>query len=192
MKSKRNGLIILASAGALLLATSGPALAATGAETGWEYAAGGGNGCGMGLPQSGFELPSDQFVLTDTAGSVLTIDIGPSVAAPQGAAPGTCTTVGSDPVVPANVPITGVKAGSTSCTGVAGDFLRVNSTVTFHFTTSAACGGATTWDIRGDMQICYIPVGPFTSAPSPACAQDPGFPTAIVASAHLVTTYVNS
>lgn len=60
-------------------------------QTGWEYSGEGGSPCGSGLPQSGFYLPSDKFVLTSSGpfANVMTIEIGPSVAAPQGAAPGT-------------------------------------------------------------------------------------------------------
>lgn len=192
-QSFANGLVGVASLGLMVFGSAGPAAAATGAQTGWEYAPAG-TGC-TGLPpqpQSGFEYATDLFVLTDpVTNNSLSIEIGPNVAAPQGAAAGTCAT-NQNPVVPSlgGIAITRVWPDATQtaaeCTGVSGTYTRVNSTVTIHFTTSASCGGATTWDITGNQNVCGLIV-----QFNPECATDPGFPFGN-ASSHLVTTYMSS
>ncbi len=184
------GVVAFVAAGGLLMAIAGPAAAATGVQTGWEYAPAGGTGCG--LPQSGFQFPTDQFVLTDPVSNAsLTINIGPNVAAPQAAAPGTCASA-INPVVPSPITITSVYPNATgtapACTlvGSSNTYSRTNSTITIHFTTTAACAGATTWDITGNQNPCGLIV-----QFNPECVTDPGFPFGN-ASSHLVTTYMNS
>lgn len=187
------GVVAFIAASGLLMAAAGPAAAARGVQTGWEYAPAG-TGC-TGFPpqpQSGFQFATDQFVLTDPVSNAsLTINIGPNVAAPQAAAPGTCAT-NANPVVASPITITSVYPNATgtgtACTLGAGSntYSRTNSTITIHFTTTAACAGATTWDITGNQNPCGLIV-----QFNPECATDPGFPFGN-ASSHLVTTYMNS
>jgi hypothetical protein len=178
------GLVVLASLGALVLSATAPASAASaGAQTGWEYAPSDDPLAGpcAPLPPAGFYYPSNRFVLTDAVSSaVTTIELGPNVAAPQGAAPACSAT----PVlVPAPINITSVSiTGTAACSSTNnGTFTRVNSSVAFTFD----CGGAT-YVIQGTMNVCAIPIGPFTTQPNPECAADP------TASAHLVTTYTSA
>lgn len=189
---KAKGLVVVGSLGALVFGTGGPVSAASaGAQTGWEYAGTGGMPCNSGLPTAGFLLPTDQFVLTDilVPASVMTIDIGPSVAAPQGAAPGDCTAV-SDPVVPLPIPITNVAiAGTGACTAVnpaLSFFTRVNTTVNFEFECGTTLGIAVRYVITGNLNVCSVPFPPPDGTSNPQCASNP------TASGQLVTTYVSA
>ena len=194
MKSLTKGLIASAAVGAMVLGASGPASAASaGAGTGWEYQETAGSG-GCGLPQSGFYFKSTHFKLrlqAATGATDLAFDIGPSIAAPHGAAPAP-SGCGNPlvPVVPGAVDITG---GSGACTGASGTYTRVNTSVAFDFT----CGG-TRYVIAGQQDVCGVPTvfapPPADVVPNPECGLDPLYPDpgygGDSASSHLVVTFV--
>jgi hypothetical protein len=200
---------VLAGVPSLLISAANPALAAqvvsgAGAGTGWEYPAGDIIQDCLG-PLVGL-ISGDQIVLdhtgtytgTNPAGvaiavytgpSTVTINVGQHAISPAGVGPSCATPLGP---VPVSATVAGTSTGgSVSCTG-SGNYVRVNSAVTFAFTgpctiagntggLMATVHGATTaHSVTGTMNPCAVPP---LFIPNPECAANPD------AGSHLVTTY---
>lgn len=211
--ARTNGLVVLVALVGLVFGSAGPAIAqdeptvGAGAGTGWEYARSnpepaGPDPCATETPPSGEAWSSATFVLTHNASTYdsvdpggptiasyvgptqMTITIGPFVASPQGAAPGTCESAvyvagvlvpGPVPIVDAEVTgqftVDGVT-GSVDCqmTVSNGFYTRVNSTVAFTFVVEC--------DIMGNVvpgSVTNVPVRHWVEGQQTPCLPSPPF-----------------